>query len=111
MYFAQSNGVAYYTMTGGPSPPRTNTQVTLANGVSTQGYFTINGPQALARFPSLSLDTGVSGIGGWTLENGRLAVDSLSTMSSSAAPRLFRLQLQRRHAAAVRQHRAPVGDE
>ena len=81
MYFATSNGVAYYTMTGGTISATTGTQVTLANGVSTQGYFTINGPQALAKFPSLSLDTGVSGIGGGTLENGTLAVDSLSSMS------------------------------
>jgi autotransporter-associated beta strand protein len=81
MYFAQSNGVAYYTMTGGTISATTSTLVTLANGVSTQGYFTINGPQALASLPSLSLDTGQSGIGGITLENGTLAVDNLSSQS------------------------------
>ena len=86
MYFAQSNGVGYYTMTGGTISATQNTEVTLANGVSTQGYFTINGPQALARLPSLSLDTGASGIGYVTLENGRLAVDDISTMTSLSAP-------------------------
>jgi fibronectin-binding autotransporter adhesin len=82
MYFAQSNGVAFYTMTGGTISATLGTQVTLANGVSTQGYFTINGPQALAMIPSLSLDTGASGIGFVTLENGTLAADNISTMTS-----------------------------
>ena len=82
MYFAQSNGVAYYTMTGGTVSASPFTLVTLANGVSTQGYFTINGPTALASLPSLSLDTGASGIGFVTLENGTLAADTISTMTS-----------------------------
>ena len=83
MYFAQTNGVAFYTMTGGTISATPGTQVTLANGVSTQGYFTINGPTALAMLPTLSLDTGAAGIGFVTLENGTLAADNISTMTST----------------------------
>ncbi len=90
MYFATSNGVAYYTMTGGTISATSGTQVTLANGVSTQGYFTINGPQALASIPTLSLDTGASGIGFVTLENGTLAANTISTQTSlGASPQGF----------------------
>ncbi len=85
MYFAQTNGVAYYTMTGGTISATSGTEVTLASGVSTQGFFTINGPTALASLPSLSLDTAAAGIGNVTLENGTLAVDNISTMTSAPA--------------------------
>ena len=89
MYFARFlnavGGVGYYTMTGGTISATPYTEVTLANGVSTQGYFTISGSGALAMLPSLSLDTGASGQGFVTLENGTLAVDNISTMSSGGA--------------------------
>ena len=79
--FAQA-GVAYYTMTGGTVTASANTNATLGDGASTRGYFTINGPGALASFPTLNLCVaGVtpSTIGAVNLENGRLAVDSLLT--------------------------------
>ena len=85
MYFAMSNGVTFYTMTGGTISATPGTQVTLANGTSTQGHFTINGPSALVSLPSLSFDAGASGQGFVNLENGTLAADNISTMSSGAS--------------------------
>jgi autotransporter-associated beta strand protein len=75
-------GVAYYTMTGGTVRASSNTNATLGDGASTQGYFTIDGPEALASFPTLNLCVaGVtpSTIGAVNLENGTLAVDNLLT--------------------------------
>ena len=82
-YLARA-GVTHYTMTGGTISTTSNTNAALGGGPASQGYLTINGPGALASFPTLNLNSGTGDIGNLTLENGTLAVDNLLTQGATA---------------------------
>ena len=62
LYLAQA-GVTHYTMTGGTVSASPSTSAALGGGPASQGYLTINGPGALAIFPTLNLNSGTGDIG------------------------------------------------